>query len=125
MGAFVAPAELGDEAVPHVALLITAHGTPGMDPGENIFVATALKRAFFDLGIGHAKETAAAAIERVELRVAEKRNVVGGKLRPGMQPDFVEHAAKVNEAADFGVATAETGDVRHGGIIRRRSLFGK
>jgi hypothetical protein len=43
-----------------------------MDPGEDIFVTAALECALFDLGIGHAQETATAAIERVVLRVAEK-----------------------------------------------------
>jgi hypothetical protein len=40
-----------------------------------------------------------------------------------METDFIEHAAEINEAADFGVTTAETGNVRHGGIIRSRSLL--
>ena len=64
MAAFVAPAELGDEAIPDVALFVGARGAVGVGPVQDGFVGLAGERALPDLGIGDAEETAAAPVER-------------------------------------------------------------
>src|SRR5690349_19194655 len=61
--AFVAPAELGHETVPHVTLLIAARRPVSVRPCEHGFVAVAGQRVFPDRRIGNAEETTATAVE--------------------------------------------------------------
>ena len=44
---------------------------------------------------------------------AEIANVIGGQLASGMQSDFVEHAAEINEWTRFLVITAKTRNSGH------------
>ena len=47
VAAFVAPAELCDEAVPDVTLFVGARGAVGVRPVQDDFVRVAGERAFF------------------------------------------------------------------------------
>jgi hypothetical protein len=84
-------------------------------PGEDIVIGAgvALEGAGAEVSIGDAEEAAAAVVERVELGIADERHVVRRELIDGVQANFIEHAAEVDETADFRIATAETWDVRH------------
>src|SRR5439155_718184 len=84
---FVAPAELGDEAVPDIALFVGARGAVGVRPAQDGFVGLAGERAFFYLRIGDAEETAAAPVER-ELVLAEILRVIRRELTSCV-PQFI------------------------------------
>ena len=84
-GAFVAPAEFRDETVPHVAFFIGSNRAVGLNPGKDFFVGPALQGTCLDLRIVHSQKTAAASIERVELRVAQQGDLIRRQLSAGMQ----------------------------------------
>jgi len=71
-------------------------------PREDIFVATAGEGADFECRIVDAEKRAGACVEAD----AEIAVIVFGQATGGVQADFIEHAAKVHEAADEGVFTA-------------------
>ena len=68
---FVAPAQLGDEAVPDVAFFVGARRAVGVRPRQHSFIVLAGERAAFDLGVGDPEKAAAASVEGEELRVAQ------------------------------------------------------
>ena len=113
-GAFVAPAEFEDEAVPDVAFFVGAGGAEGVGLGEDLLVGATGEGEGVDAGVGDAEEAAAASVEGVELGVAEIGDVVGGELAGGVEADLIEHAGEVDEAACLHVGAAEVGDVGHG-----------
>ena len=61
----------------------------------------------------HAQEAAAAAVEDIKLRVAQIGLVFRRQPARRVEADLVEQAAEIDEAADLGVTTAETGDSGH------------
>jgi Zn finger protein HypA/HybF involved in hydrogenase expression len=85
-----------------------------VDPGEDLFIAATQKHMISKQCIRNAEETTASAIQGVELHVAKEWDVVVGQLSFSMKTDLVQHATEVDEAADFGIATAETWNVWHG-----------
>ena len=119
VAAFVAPAELGDEAVPDVAFFVGARGAVGVRPVQDGFVGLAGERAGRDLRIGNAEETAAASVER-ELVLAEVLCVIRRELTGGVQANLVQHPSEIDETPDFIVATAQAWDVWHERIIMSR-----
>ena len=56
VAAFVAPAELGDEAVPDVAFFVGARRAVGVRPRQHGFIVLAGECAAFDLGVGDAEK---------------------------------------------------------------------
>ena len=112
-GALVAPAELEEETIPDVAVLVAARGAVRVGPGENLFVIGAGEGAFAEVGVAHAKEATATAVEREELLVAEIGHVVRRQLARGVQPDLVEHPAEIDEPANLRIDTPQTGNVGH------------
>jgi hypothetical protein len=62
----------------------------------------------------HAEKGAAEIVEATARQaVAEIGRIIGRELARGMQADFVEHTSDMDEPADFGVGTAETGNLGH------------
>ena len=118
VAAFVAPAELGDEAIPDVAFFVGARRAVGVRPRQNGVLGFAGEHTALDLRVGNAEETAAASVESEEFLVAEVIVVSRRKLARGAEADFVQHPPEINEAPDFIVATAQTGNVWH----RQRSV---
>ena len=114
VAAFVAPPELGDEAVPDVAFFIGARRAVSVCPRQHCFIGFAGEHVMFDLGVGNAEKAAAASVEGEELRVAQVIVVSGWELARGVEADFVQHPPEINVASDFIVTTAQTGNVRHG-----------
>ena len=114
VAAFVAPAELGDEAVPDVTFFVVARSAVSVRPIQNGFVGPAGEHTALDLRVRNAEETAAASVESEELRVAEIIVVSRRELTCRVEADLVQHPPEINEAPDFIVATAQTGNVRHG-----------
>ena len=114
VAAFVAPAQLGDEAVPDVAFFVGARRAVGVRPRQHGFIVLAGERAALDLGVGDPEKAAAASVEGEELRVAQVIVVSERELARGVEADFVQHPSEINEAPDFIVATAQTRNVRHG-----------
>jgi len=112
-GALVAPTEFQEEAVPHVAFLVGPRRAVAMGPRDELLVGGSSEYLIPEVGVLDAKKTAAAAIEDEELGVTEVGLVDCGQLPTGVEANLVEHAAEINEAADLGVATAETGNVGH------------
>ena len=86
----------------------------GVRPIQNGFVVLAGEHAALDLGVGDAEKTAAASVESRPISFAEIIVVFGWKFSCGVKADFVQHPPEINEAPDFIVATAQTGNVRHG-----------
>src|SRR5207245_6280916 len=127
VAAFVAPAELGDEAIPDVAFFVGARGAVGVGPVQDGFVGLAGERAFFYLRIGDAEETAAAPVER-ELVLAKVLRVIRRELTGGVQANLIQHPPEIDQTSDFVVATAQAWDVWHERIImsreRARSIGG-
>jgi hypothetical protein len=113
VAAFVAPPELGDEAVPDVAFFVGTRRAVGVRPGQHGFIALAGERATLDLGVRDAEKAAATSVEGEELGVAQIIAVNGRELACGVEPDFVQHSPEINKASDFIVATAQTGNVGH------------
>ena len=114
LAAFVAPAQLGDEAVPDVAFFVGARGAVVVCPRQDRFIVLAFERATLELGVRDAEKTAATSVEGEELRVAQVIVVRERELARGVEADFVQHPSEINEAPDFIVATAQTRNVRHG-----------
>src|SRR5262245_30934593 len=81
-GAFVAPAELQEEAIPHMAFLVGPRGAVRVGPGEDFVVGPSREGAFLQVGILDAEEAAAAAVENEELGVAEV-GLVGARQLAG------------------------------------------
>ena len=113
MAAFIAPAELGDEAIPNVAFFVGALGSVGVGSG------LAGERAFFYVRIGDAEETAAAPVER-ELVLAEVLRVIRRELIGGVQANLIQHPPEIDQTSDFVVATAQAWDVWHEKTITSR-----
>jgi hypothetical protein len=63
--------------------------------------------------VPHAQKPATTSVEDEELAVADIRLVFGGQLSGRVQSNLVQHAADVDQPADLGVTTAQTGDVWH------------
>jgi hypothetical protein len=114
VAAFVAPAELNDEAVPDVTFFVGARRAVGVGPRQHGFIVLAGERAAPDLRVGNAEKTAATSVESEELRVAQVIVISGRELTRGMEADFIQHSPEINETPDFIVATAQTRNVRHG-----------
>jgi len=89
VAAFVAPAELGDEAIPDVAFFVGARSPVGVGPIQNRFVGLAGEHTFLDLRVGNAEETATASVEGEKFLVAEEIVVSGREFTRGVEPDFV------------------------------------
>src|SRR5206468_6426232 len=119
---FVAPAELGDEAVPDIALFVGARGAVGVCPVQDGFVWLAGERAFFYLRIGDAEETAAAPVER-ELVLAEILRVIRRELTGGVQANLVQHPPEIDQTSDFVVATAQAWNVLHKRNMNRKQVL--
>ena len=113
VAAFVAPAELGDEAVPDVAFFVGARNAVSVRPIQNGVVGFAGEHTGLDLRVGNAEETATASVEGEKFLVAEEIVVSRRELTRGVEADLVQHPPKINEAPDFIVATAQTRNVRH------------
>ena len=122
VAAFVAPAELGDEAVPDVALFVGARGAVGVRPVQDGFVGLAGERAFFYLRIGDAEETAAAPVER-ELVLAEILHVIRRELTGGVQANLIQHPPEIDQTSDFVVATAQAWNVLHKRNMNRKQVI--
>ena len=84
-----------------------------MGPGEDFFVIAPLQRAGGEVGVADAEEAAAPGVEHPGLGITEVGNILSRQPARGMQADFVEHAAEMDEAANFRVRTAETGNGWH------------
>ena len=112
-GAFVAPTELHDKAIPHVAFLIRPGCPVSVNPRQHVFVRATSQSTVPHVGVTNAEEPTATAIENVKLRIAQIRLVIGGQPSRGVQSDLVEHAAEVDEPTDFRVTTAQTGYMGH------------
>src|SRR4029079_19153015 len=122
VAAFVAPAELGDEAVPDVTLFVGARGAVGVRPVQNGFVGLAGERAFFYLRIGNAEETAAAPVER-EPVLAEILRVIRRELTGGVQANLIQHPPEIDQTSDFVVATAQAWNVLHKRNMNRKQVI--
>jgi hypothetical protein len=105
VAAFVAPAELGDEAVPDVAFFVGARRAVSVRPRQHGFIGFAGERVAFDLGVGDAEKAAAASVEGEEMRVAQVILVSRRELTRGVEADFVQHPPEINEAPDLVVTT--------------------
>src|SRR3984893_17198260 len=114
VAAFVAPAELSDEAVPDVTFFVGARSAVSVRPRQNGVVGFAGEHTALDLRVGNAEETAAASVEGEEFLVAEEIVVSRRELTRRVETDLVQHPPEINEAPDFIVATAQTRNVRHG-----------
>ena len=114
VAAFVAPAELGDEAVPDVTFFVVARSAVSVRPSQNGVVGFAGEHTALDLRVGNAEETAAASVEGKKFLVAEEIVVSRRELTRRVETDLVQHPPEINEAPDFIVATAQTRNVRHG-----------
>jgi hypothetical protein len=106
VAAFVAPAELGDEAVPDVAFFVGARRAVGVRPRQHGFIVLAGERAVLDLGIGDTEESTAASVERERVRFAEVLLVIRRELTGGVQAYLIQHSPEIDETSDFIVATA-------------------
>src|SRR5436190_19878832 len=122
VAAFIAPAELGDEAIPDVAFFVGARSAVGVDPVQDGFVGLAGERAFFYLRIGHAEEPAAAPVER-ELVLAEILYVIRRELTGGVQANLIEHPPEIDQPPDFVVATAQAWNVLHKRNMNREQVI--
>ena len=71
VAAFVAPAKLGDEAIPDVAFFVRARRAVGVRPRQHGFIVLARERAPLDFGVGDAEKAAATSVECEELGVAQ------------------------------------------------------
>ena len=114
VAAFVAPAQLGDEAVPDVAFFVGARRAVGVRPRQYGFIVLTGERVTLDVGVGDAEKAAATSIESEELRVAQIIEISGWELARGVETNFVQHPPEINEPPDFFVATAQTRNIRHG-----------
>src|SRR5580765_80502 len=122
MAAFIAPAELGDEAIPDVAFFVGALGSVGVGPVQDGFVGLAGERAFFYVRIGDAEETAAAPVER-ELVLAEVLCVIRRELIGGVQANLIQHPPEIDQTSDFVVATAQAWNVLHRRNMNRKQVI--
>ena len=114
MAAFVAPAELSDEAVPDVTFFVGARSAVSVRPIQNGVVGFAGEHTGLDLRVGNAEETAAASVEGEKFLVAEEIVVSRRELTRRVEPDFIQHPPEIDKASDFIVATAQTRNVGHG-----------
>src|SRR5213082_3735279 len=119
VAAFIAPAELGDEAIPDVTFFVGARGSVGVGPVQDSFVGLAGERAFFYLRIGDAEETAAAPVER-ELVLAEILRVILRELTSGVQANLIQHPPEIDQTSDLVVATAQAWNVLHKRNMNRK-----
>jgi len=111
VAAFVAPAELGDKAIPDITFFVGARRAVGVRPIQNGFVGFAAEHTDLDFRMRNAKETAAASVESEEFLVAEEIVVSRRELTRRVEADFVQHSPEINQAPNFIVATAQTRNV--------------
>src|SRR5438067_11582667 len=122
VAAFIAPAELGDEAIPDVAFFVGARGSVGVSPVQDGFVGLAGERAFFYVRIGDAEETTAAPVER-ELVLAKVLHVIRRELTGGVQANLIQHPPEIDQTSDFVVATAQAWNVLHKRNMNRKQVL--
>jgi len=122
VAAFIAPAELGDEAIPDVAFFVGARGAVSVGPIQDSFVGLAGERAFFYVRIGDAEETAAAPVER-ELVLAEVLCVIRRELIGRVQANLIQHPPEIDQTSDFVVATAQAWNVLHKRNMNRKQVI--
>jgi len=120
--AFIAPPELGDEAIPDVAFFVGAPGAMGVGPVHYGLVGLAGECAFSYVRIGDAEETAAAAVER-ELVFAKVLHVIRRELTGSVQANLIEHPPEVDQTSDFIVATAQAWNVLHKRNMNREQVI--
>ena len=90
--------------IAHVLEHMFFKGTPTRGIGE-----IARERACSERLVRDAEKGKATPVEAL----AEIGDVVSGQRASRVEADLVEHAAEVDEAADFGVRTAQTRDSGH------------
>ena len=113
VAAFVAPAKLGDEAIPDVAFFVGARRAVGVRPIQNGFVGLAGEHMALDFRVGNAEKTATASVEGKEFLIAEVIVVRGRESARRVEADFVQHPPEINEPSNLVVTTPQTGNVRH------------
>jgi hypothetical protein len=94
---FIVPAAFAHEFVPDINFIVRGPTAFIETPGQNFIIAAALFYALNDVVILDAQKFGAELIKTS----AEVLLVIGRKLVFLMRPNFVEHASKINEAADF------------------------
>lgn len=108
----VAPAAFAEIRVPDLDIFGRRFAAVGEAPFEHVGILAAEVDADGDIFVFHAEEGAAAGIESA----AESFVVIRGQFTLGVEANFIEHAAKVNDVAKFFMRTAKAGDF-HGGIV--------
>ena len=108
----VAPAAFAQVAVPDFNFFLGRFATVGETPFEDVLVLASQLHASDDIFVFHTQEGTATAIESATKGLV----VVDGQFALGVEANFVEHTAKVDEAADFFMRGAKAGDF-HGWIV--------
>jgi hypothetical protein len=95
--AVIAPPAFHEKRIPSEAFFVRARATRRKGPSENLFIRAASERARLQGSVRHAQEITAAEVKAF----AEVANVIRRQLADGLQANFVQHAAKINQAASF------------------------
>jgi len=90
----ISPAAFTKEVAPDGDVLIGKLSSDGKTPLQNLLVGAALKHARNKGVIRHAEIAQATPVEAF----AKPRCVIGGKLAPSMNADFIKHARKPDHA---------------------------
>lgn len=107
-GVGIAPAGFTEEGIPDFDFLHAGSTAVGEGPFEEFVVSATFQSLRFQGGVVDVQKTAAPAVKAPVK--AFGHDPVGRKPAVAVQPDFIQHAAELNNAAYRVVRTAEAGD---------------
>jgi len=99
----IPPAETGHETIPDQALLVATRPALLEGPVQNLIVGPSEEGPLDQLAKRHTQEMTASAVQKLRVPISEIGHILRRQLPGGIEPDLVEHPAKVDQAAHFGV----------------------
>lgn len=108
LGNGVAPAAFGHEGVPNFDFFVGRLAAMSKSPCEEVLIGSAFESFLFESGVVDVEEAAAARIKAVRLGQAAILLPCRRQFASGAETDFVEGAAKVDDAAYLVGRAAQT-----------------
>jgi hypothetical protein len=102
--AVVAPTSFDDKRIPHQYLLLIREISARKAPSQKFLVCSAFQCFGCQSIVVDSPKPAEPCIKARE--IGKTQIVAGGQHALGMEPDFVQHASKENDAARFDVVAA-------------------
>jgi hypothetical protein len=112
IGAAIAPAAFLEEIVPDFDFFEGRFAALGERPLQNFLISASLEDTVDESVVMDAEKACAPGVEPAP--IAGPEVVIGRKFSGAAQSDFIEHAAEENDATDFFVVTAESGNFHEG-----------